>query len=408
MATRKLKPVRLPAIYLWAAGQKALLEGRYEDSLNIQKLFTESTRYCQSEDYRRAEREKTIRGEIRSKKNKGLIPFERNEIDLALATVVFGLGGEFKVYSERSYVPSGFLRFRKTDLIYIEKVSQIIREDSRNPELLNDSDKKLVINFLDGLSTQNVFYKTVNDGANVLKISGEFEIFSSLPKSFECLISLCNEPEKDTDGILLNSGTFNRRLGKGSLSTNDTQELLLTVVSAQTQLELTEMYCFPIQKKYKPKKNIASTRSFGKDVQDFDQLGEAMYTYIKNGVKKLSQNKLFANKVTIFVSGNYHKGDKYHYSKTIKFQTPTRDPDIIWSQIHEQYKVLCNRSEKYKKCGIIFNELTPDTIIQTSLFNDEVKVFDSPQNETHEWEMRQDYITQKYTTSWDELPYVFV
>jgi hypothetical protein len=79
----------------------------------------------------------------------------------------------------------------------------------------------------------------VNDGANVLKISGEFEIFSSLPKSFECLISLWNEPEKDTDGILLNSGTFNRRLGKGSLSTNDTQELLLTVASAQTQLELT-------------------------------------------------------------------------------------------------------------------------------------------------------------------------
>ena len=238
MATKKIKPVRLPAIYLWAAGQKALLEGRAEDSMNIQKLFTESTRYCQSEDYIRAEREKTIRGEIHSKKNKGLIPFERNENDLALATVVFGLGGEFKVYSERSYVPSGFLRFRKTDLVYIDKVSQIIREDSRSPELLNNSDKKLVINFLDGLSTQKVFYKTVNDGSNVLKISGEFEIFSSLPKSFECLISLWNEPEKDIEGNLLNSGTFSRRLGKGSLSTNDTQELLLTLASAQTQLEL--------------------------------------------------------------------------------------------------------------------------------------------------------------------------
>ena len=133
-----------------------------------------------------------------------------------------------------------------------------------------------------------------------------------------------------------------------------------------------------------------------------------MYTYIKNGVKKLSQNKLLANKATIFVSGNYHKGDKYHYSKVIKLQTPTRDTDIIWSQIYEQFKVLCNKSEKYKKCGIVFNELTPDTIIQTSLFNDEVQVVEAPQNETHEWEMRQDYITQKYTTSWDELPYVFV
>lgn len=193
------------------------------------------------------------------------------------------------------------------------------------------------------------------------------------------------------------------------INTNEyTVRKLMNINGVKTQLELTEMYCFPILKQTKPKKNIASTRSFGKDVQDFDQLGEAMYTYIKNGVKKLKQNRLYANKVTIFVSGNYHKGNKYHHSKTIKLQTPTRDPDLIWSQIHEQYKVICSKSEKYKKCGIVFTELTPDSIIQTSLFNDEVKVIEAPQNEIHEWEMRQDYITQKYTTSWDELPNVFV
>jgi len=193
------------------------------------------------------------------------------------------------------------------------------------------------------------------------------------------------------------------------INTNEyTVRKLMNINGVKTQLELTEMYCFPIQKKLKPKRNIASTRSFGKDVQDFNQLGEAMFTYIKNGVNKLKQNRLFANKATIFVSGNYHKGDKYHHSKTIKLQTPTRDPDLIWSQIYEQYKVLCNKSDKYKKCGIVFNELTPDTIVQTSLFEDEVKVIEAPQNETHEWEMRQDYITQKYTTSWNELPLVFI
>jgi DNA polymerase V len=193
------------------------------------------------------------------------------------------------------------------------------------------------------------------------------------------------------------------------INTNEyTVRKLMNINGVKTRLELQELYCHPIQKRLKPKKNIASTRSFGKDVSEFNQLGEAMYTYIKNGVKKLSQNKLLANKVTIFVSGNYHKGDKYHHSKVIKLQTPTRDPDIIWSQIYEQYKVLCDRSEKYKKCGIVFNELTPDTIIQTSMFFDEVKVIESPINKTKEWEMRQDYITQKYTTSWDEIPQVFV
>jgi len=193
------------------------------------------------------------------------------------------------------------------------------------------------------------------------------------------------------------------------LNTNEyTVRKLMNINGVKTQLELTEMYCFPIQKTLKQKRNIASTRSFGKDVEDFNQLGEAMYTYIKNGVKKLKQNRLFASKVTIFVSGNYHKGDKYHHSKTIKLQTPTREPQLIWSQIYEQYKILCNKSEKYKKCGIVFNELTPDTIVQISLFEDEVKVIEVPCNDTHEWKMRQEYITQKYTTSWDELPKVFV
>ena len=187
-----------------------------------------------------------------------------------------------------------------------------------------------------------------------------------------------------------------------------TVKKLMNINGIRTQLELQGLYCYPILKTLKLKKNIASTRSFGKDVSEFDQLGEAMYTYIKNGVKKLTQNKLLANKATIFVSGNYHKGDKYHYSKVIKLQTPTRDADIIWSQIYEQFKIICNKSEKYKKCGIVFNELTPDNVVQTSLFFDEVEIIKHPVNETHDWEMKQDYITQKYTTSWNDIPQVFV
>ncbi len=103
-----------------------------------------------------------------------------------------------------------------------------------------------------------------------------------------------------------------------------------------------------------------------------------------------------------------NKGDKYHFSKVIKLQKPTRDADLIWSQIAQQYGKLCEKAEKYKKCGIIFNELTPDTIVQTSMFSEDVMLVQVPVNQTQDWEMRQEYITQKYTTSWDEIPKVFV
>ena len=42
------------------------------------------------------------------------------------------------------------------------------------------------------------------------------------------------------------------------------------------------------------------------------------------------------------------------------------------------------------------------------MFTEPLDVIPVPQNVDKKWEMRQDYITQKYTTSWDELPLVFV
>jgi hypothetical protein len=235
----KKETVRLPAIYLWAAGQKALLDERPDDFKRIQKNFIESTKYCESQDFRRADREKSIRRAIRSQVGKGIIPLERSAIDLELAVVLFGLTGEFKVFSDRSVVPSGFLRFRKTDLLYIDTVESIVREDSIYPELLNHQDKQSIIDFFDGLASKDAWFKTVNDGSKILRISGEFEIFSSLPKTSECLISLWNAPAKDEQSNYLSNGTFNRKLGKGFLSLKNKNEVVLIVESAQTQLELT-------------------------------------------------------------------------------------------------------------------------------------------------------------------------
>lgn len=69
------------------------------------------------------------------------------------------------------------------------------------------------------------------------------------------------------------------------------------------------MYCHQITPIPKAKRNIASTRSFGSDVDSFDQIAEAMYSYIKSGVKKLIDNELSPTKATIFISGNRHKGE---------------------------------------------------------------------------------------------------
>jgi DNA polymerase V len=183
---------------------------------------------------------------------------------------------------------------------------------------------------------------------------------------------------------------------------------LMNVNGLRTKCELLGMYCHPVKPIPKLKKNIASTRSFGKDVNDFDQLAEAMYTYIKNGVKKLIDNEIAPNRATIFLSGNRHKDEKHYSSKTIKFESQTRDVSQIWSQVYPHLRKIYNSSKNYKKCGIIFNELMPENIEQPTLFTSSIQLVQAPVNKTKEWEMRQEFMSQKYTTSWEEIPQVFV
>ena len=183
---------------------------------------------------------------------------------------------------------------------------------------------------------------------------------------------------------------------------------MMNVNGLKTKMELTGQYCHPVQKIPKLKRNIASTRSFGQDIDSFDQVAEAMYSYIKSGVKKLIDNEISPNRATIFLAGNIHKGQKHYTSRQVTLQKQTRSVDEIWSQIFPHLRSMFSATKKYKKCGIIFNDLMPESIQQGSLFSSSYQTIQPPSNVEKKWEMRQEYISQKFTTSWDEIPAVFV
>ena len=183
---------------------------------------------------------------------------------------------------------------------------------------------------------------------------------------------------------------------------------LMTINGLKTKMELTGMYCHPVQKVPKLKRNIASTRSFGQDIDSFEQIAEAMYSYITSGVKKLIDNEISPNRATIFLCGNIHKGEKHYSSKQINFQRQTRDVEEIWSQVYPHLRTMFSDTKKYKKCGIIFNELMPESIEQTTLFSSTIELVQPPSNQEKKWEMRQEFMSQKFTTSWEDIPSVFV
>jgi DNA polymerase V len=183
---------------------------------------------------------------------------------------------------------------------------------------------------------------------------------------------------------------------------------MMNVNGLKTKMELTGQYCHPVQKIPKLKRNVASTRSFGQDIDSFDQVAEAMYSYIKSGVKKLIDNEISPNRATIFLAGNIHKGQKHYTSRQVTLQKQTRSVEEIWSQVFPHLRSMFSATKKYKKCGIIFNDLMPESIQQGSLFSSSYQTIQPPSNVEKKWEMRQEYISQKFTTSWDEIPAVFV
>lgn len=183
---------------------------------------------------------------------------------------------------------------------------------------------------------------------------------------------------------------------------------LMNVNGLKTKFELMGEYCHPVKTFIKPKRNIASTRSFGEDISDFSQVSEAMYSYIQSGVKKLISNGLATNRATIFLTGNYHKGNKYTYSEQIILNKQTTSIEEIWSQVYPHLRKIFKTGKEYKKCGIIFNELRPQNIYQGTLFETSVQLVQPPANTEKKWEMKQDFLTQKYTTKWDDIPVCLV
>ena len=183
---------------------------------------------------------------------------------------------------------------------------------------------------------------------------------------------------------------------------------MMNVNGLKTKMEILGMYCHPIKPIPQLKKNIASTRSFGQDIDSFDQVAEAMYSYIRSGVKKLQENGISPNRATIFIAGNKHKDEKHYTSKQILFQKQTRESDEIWSQVFPHLKKMFKQGKKYKKCGIIFNDLMPEKIEQGVLFTNSIQIVQPPINTEKNWEMKQDFISQKFTTDWNDIPKVVV
>jgi len=236
--SKKKKPqkIRIPAVYVWAAGQIAKVQGMKADLMKVQAIFRSSLLNIKKARHWQIPDAVNFSSELKKSLNQGVIPFIRNDLDVAFATFVFGDGAEFLLRSEKSRVECGFLRASHKEIKYVDSANNMIRADSKYYELLSENDKADILLTLEGLANEPSFYQSAIEDESLLKVAGKQGAFSAVKGKISCTISLWNGPQPGQAGTTM--GNLNRNLGLAKLEQRG-HALYLQDLSAQDKLELT-------------------------------------------------------------------------------------------------------------------------------------------------------------------------
>jgi DNA polymerase V len=179
------------------------------------------------------------------------------------------------------------------------------------------------------------------------------------------------------------------------------------------------------------KKMIATTRMFGREVTQWQEIEEALATYATRASEKLRRQHSAAYGVAVFLlkkapvnleATYYHRGRQV--SGYVKLDNPTHlTPDIIKAVV-ALGKSLFEEGDTYKKAGVILSDFVPDSALQTNLFvppadqkrkklmnvidnmnaayRDDILKFGTSGTQKN-WKMRSERRSKRYTTRWEEL-----
>lgn len=201
-----------------------------------------------------------------------------------------------------------------------------------------------------------------------------------------------------------------------------------TVVMERTVKELQGISCLDIQDVVTDRKQIISSRSFGKPVLLKDDLAEALRMFTTRAVERLRHQNLYCNLVGVFIQTNRFTQSDRQYSDYVVVRLNEHTDDLL--EIARCVSMGLSRiyqpGYKYKKAGIILLEIIPNHKFTPDLFtNHEHRVKRSQLSKTMEkivdrygkdvislgncannrgiWQMNQTRKSQSFLTNWGQL-----
>ncbi len=175
------------------------------------------------------------------------------------------------------------------------------------------------------------------------------------------------------------------------------------------------------------KKSIAVTRSFPKQIADFDLLRERVATFAAVCAEKLRKQNTCCHTIIVLLVIDRHsiKASKYYFNMAVTLPYATNSTLTISNAAIAMLRKLHQGNEniKFKKAGVIVTELIDENKKQLQLFEEEnpkhqalMKVMDqlnkkigdkkvklATQNLSLTWNMNQNHLSPRYTTNFNQI-----
>ena len=135
------------------------------------------------------------------------------------------------------------------------------------------------------------------------------------------------------------------------------------VLSSRTAMELRGIPCIDLETKSSKRKSCVVSRSFGKRVEDLQELREAIAGYSLNASEKIRSESLVTKSITVFVrtSPFQNRYGFYSNSKTIDLPMATNNSIEIVKVALNALENIFKNGYRYQKAGVMLSHLSEST-----------------------------------------------
>lgn len=206
----------------------------------------------------------------------------------------------------------------------------------------------------------------------------------------------------------------------------------LHITGARVQEELNGRSCLPLELVRPPKQSICTSRSFGTAVTEPRELQHAVAHFASKCAFKLRREGSVASLLTVFActSPFAARGKRYWGTQTLSIPEASNDTLLLIKAAKRALDRLYRPGYEYKKAGVIVGGIvsaggpaqTSLSLFDTALHPKELKgsdrlmqAFDAlnsrygpgtlrvASDTSSGWKQRQERLSPRYTTSWDDI-----